>query len=206
MAAEAMTYASLVQDLMDYCERTDTPFTNQIPRFIMLAENRIASESKPLGFLRVVTGDLDGNILAKPSRWRKTKSLCLLVGAERRYLYERGYEYVRAYWPDPTKVDVPYYYADYDYEHWLIAPTPDLQYMFELQYYERPEPLSDTVQTNWTTRYAPQVLLYAALIEAMPFLKTSERIPEFMSLYNSALSAITKEDQERKTDDSAIRS
>ena len=206
MTAEAMTYDSLVQDVMVYCERSDEPFTNQVPRFIMLAENRIASESKPLGFLRTVSGTLSGNLLNKPNRWRKTKSFCLVVGAERRYLYERGYEYCRSYWPDPVKVDVPYYYSDYDYEHWFICPTPDLQYAFELQYYERPEPLSPGKQTNWTTQYAPQVLLYAVLMEAMPFLKTSERIPEFQGLYTQALSSITKEDQERIIDSAAVRS
>ena len=202
----AMTYNSLVQDLQDYCERSDEPFENQIPRFIMLAENRIASESKPLGFLRVMGGTLNGNVLVKPVRWRKTRSFSLLIGAERKYLYERGYEFCRSYWPDSSKVDVPYYYADYDYEHFFIAPTPDLQYAFELQYYERPEPLSTVNQTNWTTQYAPQLLTYATLMEAMPFLKTSERIPEFQALYDRALAAIVKEDQSRSIDAAAFRS
>ena len=206
MTAQAMTYDSLVQDVIDYCERSDDPFINQVPRFIMMAENRIASESKPLGFLRTMSGYLDGNVLAKPNRWRKTKSFSLIIGAERKYLYERGYEYCRSYWPDPVKVDVPYHYADYDYEHWFVVPTPDMQYSFELQYYERPEPLSAGKQTNWLTQYAPQVLLYAVLIEAMPFLKTSERIAEFQALYTQALASITKEDQERLTDAAAVRS
>lgn len=202
----AMTYNSLAQDLQDYCERTDEPFLGQIPRFIQLAENRIASETKPLGYVRTVTGTLDGNVLQKPVRWRKTKNFCLIVGAERRYLYNRGYEYLRSYWPDPAKVDAPYYYADYDYEHLFIAPTPDLSYSFEMQYYELPQPLSSVNQTNWTTQYAPQLLLYASLMEAMPFLKTSERIPEFQGLYDRALVAVTKEDQLRTVDSAAIRS
>lgn len=202
----AMTYDSLVEDIKTYCERDDAPFINQIPRFILLAENRIASENKPLGFVRTVTGTLSGNTLVKPVRWRKTKNFSLLVGADRRHLYNRGYEYCRSYWPDPAKVDVPYYYADYDYEHFFICPTPDLQYSFEMQYYELPEPLSENKQTSWTTRYAPQLLLYAALMEAMPFLKTSERIPEFQNLYDRALQSITKEDQERAMDASAARS
>lgn len=193
----AMTYDSLVQDLIDYCERSDTPFLNQIDRFIMMCENRIASESKPLGFLRTVSGTLDGNILAKPIRWRQTRNFSLIVGAERMYLYKREYEYLRTYWPDPSLVDVPYFYSDYDYEHFFIAPSPDLDYQFEIQYYERPEPLSSVNQTNWTTQYAPQLLLYGTLIEAMPFLKTSERIPEFQALYDRALSAIANEDKMR---------
>lgn len=201
----AMTYDSLVGDIIRYCERTDQPFVDQVPRFIMMAENRIASESKPLGFLRVVTGTLNGQTMVKPERWRKTKSFSLLIGATRKYLFERGYEFCRSYAPDPTKTDIPVYYADYDYEHFLIAPAPDQSYYFELQYYERPLPLSSTNQTNWTTQYAPQLLLYAALMEAMPWLKTSERIPEFQGLYDRALTFIKQEDSERLFDSAAKR-
>jgi len=201
----AMTYNSLVLDLQDYCERDDPPFIKQIPTFIQLAENRIASETKPLGFVRTVNGTLTNNILVKPIRWRKTKNFCLIVGAERKYLYNRSYEFLRKYWPDIAKTDEPYYYADYDYEHLFVVPTPALQYQFEMQYYELPEPLSTVNQTNWTTQYAPQLLLYATLMEAMPFLKTSERIPEFQGLYDRALSSITKEDQLRAIDSAAIR-
>lgn len=203
--AAAMTYDSLVQDLQDYCERSDDPFLNQIPRFIMLAENRIASESKPLGFLRTVSGTLNGNVLVKPARWRKTRNLSVIVGVERKYLYERSYEYLRSYWPNPALEGTPYYYADYDYEHLFIAPTPDMSYAFEMQYYERPEPLSSINQTNWTTQYAPQLILYATLIEAMPFLKTSERIQEFQQLYDRALLMVTKEDADRRDDSAAVR-
>jgi hypothetical protein len=195
----------LILDIQNYCERSDEPFVNQIPRFIMMAENRIASESKPLGFLRTVTGQLNGNVLEKPARWRKTRSFALINGVNRWYLFERGYEFCRTYAYDPSFTGPPKYYADYDYEHFFVAPTPDLPYYFELQYYERPAPLSETNQTNWTTRYAPQLLLYATLMEAMPFLKTSERIPEFQGLYDRALGAISKEDTERTIDSSAIR-
>lgn len=202
----AMTYTSLVSDIITYCERDDDPFVTQVDRFIMMAENRLASESKLLGTLRTVTGTLTSNIFVKPSRWRKTRNMCLVVGAERRYLYQRGYEYCRSYWPDTSLTDVPLYYADVDYEHLYVAPTPNMNYLFEMQYYERPEPLSSVNQTNWNTQYAPQMLLYAALMEAMPFLKTSERIPEFQTLYERSLAAITKEDQERLVDSAAIRS
>lgn len=201
----ALTYTSLVEDVQLYAERNDTPFINQIPRFIMMAENRIASESKPFGFVRTVSGNLNGNVLAKPIRWRRTKSLSILVASSRKYLYSREYEFCKAYWPNAVLTDVPEYYADYDYEHFFIAATPDQQYEFEMQYYERPIPLSATQQTNWTTQYAPQLLVYATLLEAMPFLKTSERIPEFQGLYDRAMQAITKEDVERIVDNSGAR-
>ena len=200
-----MTYSSLISDVQTYCERDDEPFVSMIPTFIMMAENRMASENKPLGFLRTASGVLNGPVLEKPVRWRKTKGFSIVVGTNREYLYERGYDYCRTYAPDSTQLAVPRFYADYDYEHWLIAPAPDANYTFEIQYYERPEPLSDQQQTSWTTRYAPQCLLYATLMEAMPFLKTSERIPEFQSLYDRAMGAVVKEDTERLIDSANMR-
>ena len=205
MTAAAMTYSSLVSDVSTYAERDDSPFIDQIPRFVMMAENRLSAEVKPLGFLRVISGTLSGNTLIKPERWRRTKSFSILVGGERQYIYERGYEYCRSYAPDATATGVPTYYADYDYENYFIAPTPDDDYAFELAYWERPTPLSDANQTNWTTRYAPQLLLYGTLLEAMPFLKTSERIPEFQQFFDRALMAIVKEDDGRTTDNAAQR-
>jgi hypothetical protein len=198
-----MTYDSLKNDITLYAEREDGPFLAQIPSFIALAENRLASEIKPLGFLRVVTGTMNGNTLAKPTRWRRSRSFAVTVGSQRVFLLERSYEYCRTFAPGSASSGVPRYYADYDYEHFFFAPTPALNYDFELLYYERPEPLSDDVQTNWTTRYAPQLLLYATLLEAQPFLKTSERIAEFQGLFDRAKQAILLEEVARSIDSSS---
>lgn len=198
----AMTYDSLKSDISQYAERDDAPFITQIPQFIALAENRLAIEVKPLGFVRVVSGTVNSNTLVKPVRWRRTKSFAVTASGERKFLFERSYEYCRTYAPDATP-GVPRYYANYDYEHFYIAPNPDAVYNFELSYYERPTPLSDTVQTSWTTQYAPQLLLYASLLEAQPFLKNSERIAEFQALYDRALQALMKEDQDRALDASS---
>lgn len=198
----AMTYDSLVSDIQNYAERQDNPFVAQIPHFIALAENRLASEIKPLGFLRAVTGTVSSSVMDKPVRWRRTKSFSVVDGSQRSYLFERSYEYCRTFMPTPTN-GTPRYYADYDYEHFFIAPVPATPLACEILYYERPEPLSATNQTNWTTQYAPQLLLYASLLEAQPFLKTSERIQEFQGLYERAMQAIIREDQERAIDASA---
>jgi hypothetical protein len=200
-----MTYDLLKADITNYCERDDEPFVTQIPRFIMMAENRLASELKTLGFLRTVQGTMTTNVVVKPARWRATRSICLINGVSRQYLLERSYEFCRRFAPDTSVTSLPRYYADYDYEHLFVAATPDVPYMFEMQYYERPEPLSDVNQTNWITQYAPQLLLYATLMEAMPFLKSSERLPEFQTLYDRATQMLTKEDAERIIDAAATR-
>jgi hypothetical protein len=199
----SMTYTSLLADIENYCERHDATFLAQIPSFISNAEVRIAAENKPFGLQRVVSGNLTSSVMAKPIRWRRTRSFSIVVGGERKYLKLRTYEYCRSFWPIAASTDEPRYYCDYDFEHFLIVPTPNSTYQFELSYYELPEPLSESNQTSWTTQNAPQLLLYGALMEAMPFLKNSERIVEFQGLYDRAMTNIVKEDSERIVDASA---
>lgn len=203
--AEGMTYESLVSDVELYAERHDADFIAQIPRFIMMAENRIATEVRGLGLQRYATGTLSlgDPVLAKPSRWRETVSFNITTSTGRQYVHQRSYDYCRAFWPDPAVQGTPRYYADYDYEHFFIAGTPDDDYVFELAYYERPEPLDDANQTSWTTQYAPQLLLYATLLEAQPFLKNPDKAKEFMELYNLAKQAISGEDVRRVQDRAA---
>ena len=200
---EAMTYASLIEDIKTYAERKDSPFVEQVPRFIMMAENRIASEVRGLGLIRVVSGifTTTESIIPKPTRWRETLSFHVVTDNSFSVLKQRGYTYLRAVWPDATQLGVPEFYADYDYEHFLVAPTPEVGSTFEIQYHERPIPLSEANQTNWTTQYAPQLLLYASLLEAQPFLKLPERTAEFQALFDRASAALLAETQRRLNGD-----
>jgi hypothetical protein len=205
---EALTYDSLVSDIQLYAERSDDPFLNQIPRLIMLAENRLASEIHGLGFLKIADFELvEGtSTYVKPARWRETSSLVITVDSKVVSLKQRGFQYLTTYWPNPSLKEEPVFYSDYDYEHFYVAPTPDKVYSANISYYERPQPLDSTNQTNWTTRYAPQLLLYASLLEAQVFLKMPERIPEFQELYQRAAQSLKVEEMARLADNSSVRS
>jgi hypothetical protein len=197
--AAVMTYDSLVSDISSYLERTDTATLEKIPTFIMLAEQIIASEIKFLGNLTPMQSTLTMNdpVINKPARWHKTVSMNVTVAGRKRPVLLRKYEYLREYWPDPTETDVPAYYADYDYTHWLVAPTPDEDYSFEVLYYERIQPLDSSNQTNWFTIYAPQALLYGTLLQAMPFLKNDSRIPLWQQMYRQVMDTLKTEDIQR---------
>ena len=204
--AASMTYTSLVDDIASYLERSDSQTLAKIPTFIMLAEQVIASEIKFLGNLTVnnSTMVIGESIIPKPARWHKTVSMNVVVAGERQPVFLRKYEYLREYWPDATATGTPSYYADYDYTHWLIAPTPASAYTFEILYYQRLQPLDDTNQTNWFTEYAPQALLYGALLQAMPFLKNDERIPMWQAQYQQIIQTLKTEDVQRMGDRQAV--
>lgn len=204
--AAVMTYTSLAADIESYLERTDTATVDKIPTFIMLAEQVIASQIKFLGNLTVnestmVQGD---PVIAKPARWHKTVSMNVTVAGVKNPVFLRKYEYLREYWPEATNEDVPKFYADYDYTHWLIAPTPADAYTFEVLYYERVQPLDVSNQTNWFTEYAPQALLYGSLLQAMPFLKNDERMPMWRAEYDLIINTLKTEDLQRIGDRQAI--
>ena len=213
--ATAMTFTTLQQDVQRYLERGNTLASDpivfeQIPRLINLAERRIARELKVEGFINVVTGTLSvgQSVYPKPDRWRDTVSINIGTGAtgdNRKILFSRVYEYLRSYWPNALETDTPLFYSDYDYSHWLLAPTPDAEYPFEILYYELPPLLDETVQTNWITEYAPQLLLYGTLVEATPFLKNDERIPVWQSMYDRAAAMLNGEDLAKILDRSATR-
>jgi len=201
-----MTYDSLVEDIQQYLERTDDATIAQIPRFIMLAEQVIASQIKFLGNLTVNTSNMviGAATIDKPARWHKTISMNVTVDGKRQPVFLRKYEYLREYAPDPSVQGVPKFYADYDYTHWLVAPTPDTAYDYEVLYYERVQPLDSSNQSNWFTTYAPQAMLYGSLLQAMPFLKNDERIAMWQQQYDLIINTLKSEDVQRIGDRQAV--
>jgi hypothetical protein len=205
----SMTYDSLLQDVRRYLERgftaeSDAIVYEQLPRLITLGERRIARELKIEGFIRAVQTPLQVGLAVylKPDRWRDTVSMSI----NNVPIFARSYEYIRNYWPDESQTGTPEYYADYDYQHWIIAPTPAAAQTWEILYYEQPAFLGEDFQTNWLTEYAPDLLLYATLLEAAPFLKKDERIQTWQAMYDRAAQALSGEDLKRIMDRTANRS
>ena len=204
-----MTYDSLLVDLRRYLERGFTQASDQIvfdqlPRLITLGERRIARELKIEGFIRAVNLPLAIGVptYLKPDRWRDTVSMSVNGSS----IFARSYEYCRNYWPDESETAAPEFYADYDYQHWLIVPTPNATSTMEILYYEQPALLGDDLQVNWLTEYAPDVLLYASLLEALPFLKNDERVQMWQGMYDRAAQALSGEDLGKIMDRAANRS
>ena len=200
-----LTYDSLTSTVLQYLERRDTAVVNAIPTFITLAEFEIAEQIKTLGQLQVVESTMTASnpVLQKPARWRKTVSMSVTVDDVKQPVYLRKYEYLKNYWPDTNQTSIPQYYADTDWDHWYLAPTPAVAYDFEVLYYERIAPLSSTNQTNWLTQNAPNAMLFGTLLQAMPFLKNDQR-QIFQQKYSESIQVLKAEDVARVGDRQAV--
>lgn len=208
MAAASMTYDSLLEDVVAYTERTnDTQLVAQLPRLVLLAENKLAAKLKTLGVQQVLNTTLSPSVatLAKPEFWRNTMSFTVqLASGRRKPLLLRSYEFCTQFWPTRTSTSEPRYYADYNYQNFLITPTPDSAYTIELVYFPRLTPLSDDAQVNWFTKHAPQALLAATVHEAHLWLKNTEKAAAWSAMRDEAIADLTKEDDVRVTDRTAV--
>lgn len=205
-SAAELTYTSLSEQLISYTERSnDSAFLAQIPYFIMMAENRIATDMKQQGFQSVVDGAFTaggaGAQFPKPAYWRETISFNYkdpVLGWQPMRI--RSLEYLKNFWPLQSNTAAPRFYADYNFTNFLITPSPDQDYEFELVYYARLDPLSSDNQTNWLTVNAPQCLLYATLLEAYIWAKNSVKAQEFKGLYDESKAGLAQETAERLGD------
>lgn len=203
--SETLTYTSLVADVGDYTERDDASFTAKIPRFVMIAEQKIARDMRTLLNTKVVTGAFVAGacVLAKPERWLETISWnwdSSATALNRAQLRLRKYEYLREFWPDESATGDPVMYADYNLRNFCVAPTPATAADFELLYYEKPLPLSDTNETNIFAEEVPDLVLYAVLGEAMRFLRRPDEAAQWDSLYMQTRATITGQEVRREFD------
>jgi hypothetical protein len=203
--AFVLNYNSLVTQLTNYLERDDPNLVASIPTFILLGQERIDKECKTLGLEVYINGNfqINNSVIVKPNRWRNTITFSVGNGLNNNVynpILLRSYEFCRLYWPDDSQTAMPLYYADYAFNNWLVVPTPDQAYPIEISYMETTAPIDETNQTNWITDNAPDLLLYACLLETAPFLKDDERIQTWKLYYDASLAALNQEDKGRLTD------
>ena len=167
--------------------------TEQINTFIQQAEQRIFNTVELLVAREVASGTLTGGdkYLDVPPDWLANFSFAVVDGAGRyEYLINKDVNFVRAAYPDPTYSAVPVHYAYFDSQKFLLGPTPDDAYSYELHYYRYPESIV-TAGTSWLGDNFDSALLYGALLEAYTFLKGEEDIMKaYQKRYDEAMAML----------------
>lgn len=180
-----MTYGELKQAVQDYTENDETTFVNNIPLFIRLTEERILKSVQLNLFQKNQFGNMTtGNqYLAAPTDFLAPFSLSIDVGGDAEFLLFKDLDFVQTYTPDPTTTGQPKYYAQFDVDNFILAPTPNANYTVDIHYLYRPTSITAGADsgTSWLSTNAEISLLYASLIEAYTFMKGD---PNLMQMYN----------------------
>jgi hypothetical protein len=171
----AFTYAQLKTAIQDYTENTETSFVTNLPTFIRAAEDRIFKLVDLEIFRKNATSALTSSdpYLSVPTDYLASFSLSITNGSSKEFLLQKDVNYIQEYNPNPATTGTPKYYAFFDKDNFIIAPTPDSNYAVELHYYYRPASLTAGAEsgTTWLSDNAPNALLYGALVEAYIYMK-----------------------------------
>lgn len=182
----AFTYAQLKQALQDYLETSETTFVNNLPLFIRMSEERILKNVQLSLFRKNVTANaaIGNQYLSVPSDFLAPFSLSYMGdNGDKVFAEFKDVSFLQEYTPDASTTGAPRYYAQFDNTNFILAPTPDDDYLMELHYFYRPASLTAGSEdgTTWLSINAELTLFYGAMVEAYLFLKGDT---DMMSSYN----------------------
>ena len=197
------TYAELVQNIKDFMEDDGTEFSNEIDKFIDLAELRISRDVITPEFKRKVTSAFTANdpFLTMPTDLVTLEHLQVINSNVRTLLLLKSDEFITEYWPNRTSTGVPKYYTYFDTSTIYVAPTPSSNLSIELSYKRRLPALSSSNTSNWTRINAADSLLYACLIEASVFNRNYNLQDRYTAMYQQAVKAINNEQSNKLSSD-----
>lgn len=172
----SFTYAQLKQAIQDYTENDETTFVTNLPIFIRNTEERILKTIQLNLFRKNVSATFtqSNQYLAAPGDFLAPFSLSYTNGSgNKEFLLFKDVNYIQEFNPNATTEGSPRYYAVFDIDNFIIAPTPDSAYTAELHYFYRPASLTSGAEdgTTWLSENASICMLYGSLIEAYTFMK-----------------------------------
>tara|TARA_R100000388_G_scaffold14255_1_gene11652 strand:- start:71 stop:718 length:648 start_codon:yes stop_codon:yes gene_type:complete len=180
----SFTFAQLKTAIQDYVDNSETTFVNHLSDFIKASEERIFKNVDLELFRKNVTSAMTSSdkFVSIPSDYLSSFSLQITTAGSESFLLQKDVNFLQEAFDGSASTGLPRYYAVFDINNFIVAPTPNSNYAIELHYYYRPTSLtagSDS-GTTWLSTNAPFALLYGSLVEAYTYMKGE---PDIMQQY-----------------------
>ena len=212
----AYTLTNLQDDIKNYTEVDSTVLSSSIlDTIIKNAENRINREADSDDNRFYATSNLvSGNrYVTIPSDLRFIRYVQLKDSNNKQtFLEKRDTTFMAEYYDTPsTASGIPKYYANWDANFWVVAPTPNSTFEITLAYVKQPVSITNTTQptaapaaTNGTyvSNKYQDLLLYACLVEEYGYLKgPQDMLQYYEASFKRALQSYAGEQQGRRRRD-----
>ena len=199
----AYTLTNLQDDIKSYTEVDSTVFTDAVlNRFIQNAEERIyrSFDADMERHYATSTTIIGNRYVTIPADLRVIRYVQLKDSSGNQvYLEQRDPSYIATYYDTPGTASstLPKYYANWDENYWVIAPTPNAAYEITLAYNKNPTSLTDAsvsaTGTYLSNKYQ-DLLLYACLVNAYAYLKGPQDMLQYYgAAYKEALETYATE-------------
>ena len=200
-----MTYSELVTKIRDYTEVDSNVFTSTIINgFIENAEFRILRDVDSDNNRKYATASVvvTQKYFNTPADLLVIRSLQVFnTNGAISFLDVRDMTFINEYNQDNT-TGIPKYYANWDEDTVIVAPTPDQAYTIQINYILKPTGLSSSTATTYLSQQFPNGLLYACLVEAYGFLKgPNDMLQYYENRYKQAIEGFSLEQMGRRRTD-----
>ena len=206
----AYTLANLQTDIRNYTEVDSNVLSDSVlSTIIQNAENRIYREVDADDNRFYATSNLQaGNrYVTIPSDLRIIRYAQLTDSSgDQVFLEKRDTSFMAEYYNTPgTSSGLPKYYANWDANYWVVAPTPDSTYLITLAYVKQPASITaspGSTQGTYVSNKYQDLLLYGCLINAYGYLKgPADMLQYYSQAYQQALQTYAVEQQGRRRRD-----
>ena len=201
MSTSLDTYSNILSALQAWLvDRTD--LVDDCPNFIRMAEMRIYRELRIAAMETAFSGTFatDAVTLSVPSDYIEFDFAYVSSSTPIVELSRQSPKYIYKMFPFTAEKGTPYYFARVG-SNFIFGPNPNTTHTVQGVYFAKLAALSLTNQTNWFTSNAPDLILNAALVEALRYLRDDVNLVTVAEAkYNSIKAAIIKADlQERRS-------
>ena len=209
----AYTLINLQDDIRSYTEVDSSVLSDSVlSTIIKNAENKIYREVDSDDNRFYATSNLQtGNrFVTIPSDLRFIRYAQLtntnVTPNVQTFLEKRDTSFMAEYYDTPgTASGIPKYYANWDANFWVVAPTPDSTYLITLAYTKQPDSILDApgaTQGTYTSNKYQDLLLYACLVNAYAYLKgPADMLQYYSQAYQQAIQSYSIEQQGRRRRD-----
>jgi|TARA_E500000081_G_scaffold24318_1_gene28264 hypothetical protein len=206
----AYTLINLQDDIRNYTEVDDGVFTSGVLNTIIKnAENKIYRETDSDDNRFYATSNLaaGSRYITIPSDLRFIRYVQLTDAAGNQiFLEKKDTSYMTTFYDTPgTASGIPKYYANWDANYWVVAPTPNSTNLITLAYTKQPDSITaspGSTQGTYTSNKYQDLLLYACLVEAYGYLKgPADMLQYYVQAYEKAMQSYAIEQQGRRRRD-----
>ena len=180
----AISYSAFLTQIRNYTEVDSNVLTDALlDQFISNVELDVAGKVDYDDLRKYSTANFVANqrFLNRPGDEIVIRSMQVIeASGNRTFLESRDTSFISEYNNDGD-TGLPKYYANWDENSFLVAPTPDQAYTVQLNYIIYP-PHFTASHNTYLPQYQQQVLLYGVLVEAFSYLKGPQ---DMYNLYKS---------------------
>lgn len=206
-----MTLDELKTMVKQYLECEETTFNDNINNFIRMAEEDISRQVQLQDLMETSTANLVPNTpyMGMPQDFLSAYSLAVNVDGEWEYLLSKDHSFIRETYPGQSQTGKPRFFAMFDDETMMLGPTPDSDYLVELNYFYTPASLTEGLAngTTWISEKGENALLYGTIIQGYIYLKGDQDVmKQYSEMYANSIQQLKVIAEGRNRKDSYRRS